>query len=71
MHWLSFLIGLLRRYKATPPQLAWVLLERQEHFMLEWQANLPFNLTWGYLPISLPPLCFHLALPAMTQFSEE
>ena len=22
--------------------------------MLEWQADLPFNLTWGYLPVSFP-----------------
>ena len=70
MYWLSFLIGLLIRYKATPAQLAWVLLRRQEHSVLEWQANLPFNPTWGYLPISLPALCFCLALPAVTQFSE-
>ena len=62
MHWLSFLIGLLIRYKATPPQLVWVLLGRQEHSMLEWQADLPFNLTQGVFTHFTHPIMFSFGL---------
>ena len=36
--------------------------------MLERQTTLSFFLTWGLLPISLPP--FYLAFPTMTQFCD-
>ena len=59
---LSFLIGLLIRYKATPPQSVWVLLGQQEHSVLEWQADLPFNLTWEVFTHFTPPIMFSFGL---------
>ena len=58
MHWLLFLIGLLIRYKATPLQLAWVLLGRQEHYMSEWQANLPVSMGYRHHPSALHTCSF-------------
>ena len=57
-------------YEATPLQLARVpLLVGGSILHQRRRQMLSFLLTWGYLPISLPPL-LGLALPTMNQFCE-
>ena len=66
MPWLSILVTSLEGMMPPSTGGEGCSLGGQEHSASERWTTLLFSLTWGYLPIRLPPFC--LNLPTMTQF---